>query len=206
MIQKGKFIVFEGIDCSGKSTAITLLESYLNTKQINYITIKFPDRHGLHGEQIDRYLKKELILSDSEAYELFKENRKAYKEYINNYLNDGVYIICDRYIYSGIVYSYYNIEKNKLTSTSNININYVNQLLTNENYMPVPDLIYLIHGYRPRQNEISEKYEKIEINNIIFNLFNNLFSKLDVKYNIINNNETIKFTTNQIISNFNELK
>jgi hypothetical protein len=71
--------------------------------------------------------------------------------------------------------------------------------------MPTPDLIMLIDGHRMRAGEIAEKYENSELNNIIYKLFNSLFSQINIKYCIINNHESIKFTTNQLIENYNLL-
>ena len=34
---KGKFVVFEGIECSGKSTNIKMLNDYLRSKEINIL-------------------------------------------------------------------------------------------------------------------------------------------------------------------------
>jgi dTMP kinase len=205
MSKNGKFIVFEGIDCSGKTTSINLFADNLKSRNISYIIVKFPDREGKYGQEIDKYLKNKLILSDFEAYELFRKNRKEYMNYIINCLNIGTTVICDRYMYSGIVYSYYNANKSSLSINSKLDINYINKLLKNEDYMPTPDLIMLIDGHRMRTDEIAEKYEKNEINNTIYNLFNSLFSQINIKYCIINNHESIKFTSDQLITNHNLL-
>lgn len=202
MVKRGKFIVFEGIDCSGKTTAINVLTKSLNQNKINFNVIKFPDREGVNGELIDKYLKKEIKLSDNEAYELFKENRMAYKNYINNQLNDGIDVICDRYIYSGITYSYYN--KSSIESPT-INDHTI-ELMNNELYMPTPDLVFLIDGYRPRTNETAEKYENAEINTTIYNIFVDVLSIANINYKKINNRESLKFTANQLLGYYSDLK
>lgn len=194
-----KFIVFEGNDCSGKTTCVNLLIDYLNSKDITNIYIKFPDRNGLHGDKIDKYLKNEIDMSDSDAYIMFKENREPYKEIIKNHLNNGVSIICDRYLYSGIVYSHYNENKNV-----NITENHVRTLLSNEFYMPEPDLVFVINGYHPRPGRL-EKYESF--NTIVETsiLFKKLFNMTNINYKVIDNNKSLDNSADQLINYYKQL-
>jgi dTMP kinase len=58
MLQKrGKFICFEGLDRSGKTTQSKLLQQYfIETKEASTL-IAFPDRSTKIGQIIDQYLK-----------------------------------------------------------------------------------------------------------------------------------------------------
>ena len=59
---KGKMILVEGTDCSGKETQSKLLEKYLNEKNIDTIRISFPDYNSATGKIIGGpYLGKEYI-------------------------------------------------------------------------------------------------------------------------------------------------
>lgn len=191
-----KFIVFEGNDCSGKTTAIKLLADYLNSMEIPTICIKFPDREGVNGEKIDKYLKNEIEMTNDEAYQMFKENREPYEKIINDDLNAGITIICDRYLYSGIVYSHYNLNQNVYITKE-----YANDLLINEYYMPVPDLVFLINGYHPR-NETLERYEHKDTIKNIFVVFSKLYELINVNYKIINNHGTLSETKKQLIEHY----
>ena len=56
-LNKGKFIVFEGINGSGKTTIINILINYLEDHSIKYKYIKFPNRKTETGKIIDDFLK-----------------------------------------------------------------------------------------------------------------------------------------------------
>ena len=56
-ISRAKFIVFEGINGSGKTTIINNLINYYTNKNIKYQYIKFPDRTSNSGKIIDKFLK-----------------------------------------------------------------------------------------------------------------------------------------------------
>ena len=55
MISKGKFIVLEGLDRSGKSTLTHHISELLSSKQ-QTTTINFPDRTTSIGKMINDYL------------------------------------------------------------------------------------------------------------------------------------------------------
>ena len=118
--RRGKFIVFEGLDHSGKSTQAKILTDYLIAKGIKAELISFPsifqqniDRTTEIGSVISRYLKSSLALSNECIHLLFSANRWEYKycykskdsEYVKTKLMSGTYIIADRYAYSGVAYS-----------------------------------------------------------------------------------------------------
>jgi thymidylate kinase len=206
-----KFIVFEGTDCSGKTTSVNILIDYLNSKNIPNIYIKLPDRSGVHGGIIDKYLKKEIELTNEHAYILFKENRFPYANDIKHLLNKGITVICDRYLYSGIVYSYYNTNSDTLNNSSITdelikfkNDDNVASMIINEDYMPMPDIIFLIDGLHPRYDTL-ERYEDITTINIIFSLFKSLYEVINVNYHIINNRSELKHTRHQLIEHWKSL-
>ena len=110
----GKFIVFEGIDGSGKTTqilkTIDLLKDY---KQI-FVT-KEPTTNKL-GKNIKKLLKqdKDPKANAKKYTELYTEDRKYHNKQIKKQLNLGNVVICDRYYYSTLSYQHaqgYNIKK-----------------------------------------------------------------------------------------------
>lgn len=102
-MSKGKFIVFEGLDRCGKSTAINKLYERLSptfpTK-----SIRFPNRGGEVGVVIDRYLRKEVKLSRETIHMLYSSDRYEHRAMIEEYRRDNI-VLCDRYSMSGIAYS-----------------------------------------------------------------------------------------------------
>lgn len=103
-----KFIVFEGVDHSGKGTQIELLKQYLrdNDKDQNIVFTREPGGFNLPiCEKI-----RELLLDPNnqiepiaEAY-LYAASRSQHVNFIINSLYNNKIVICDRYYYSSLVY------------------------------------------------------------------------------------------------------
>ncbi|AFN82887.1 thymidylate kinase [Encephalitozoon romaleae SJ-2008] len=102
-MSKGKFVVFEGLDRSGKTTIVnTLYESLLPTVSVN--KIRFPNRNGCVGKVIDEYLQKKISLKNETIHLLFSADRYEHKAMIEELRKDSI-VLCDRYSMSGVAYS-----------------------------------------------------------------------------------------------------
>lgn len=104
-MKRGLFIVFEGLDRSGKSTQLIDLEDHLISIGEKVWCISFPCTNSFIGQYLREYLDCKLNLNDEEAHRLFADNRREYQEVIEDRLNNGVHVLCDRYAYSGVAYS-----------------------------------------------------------------------------------------------------
>ncbi|EEB09452.1 thymidylate kinase Tmp1 [Schizosaccharomyces japonicus yFS275] len=102
---RGKFVVFEGLDRSGKSTQAELLKKALIDRGQRAILLRFPDRGTTIGKQIDAYLKNKNKLPDEAIHLLFSANRWELASTIEAALADGVHCIVDRYSFSGVAFS-----------------------------------------------------------------------------------------------------
>ena len=99
---RGKLILIEGLDRTGKSTQCEIISQ----KLLNCELIKFPDRTTSIGKEINSYLTdSEYELPDQSIHLLFSANRWERNEYIKNQLENGKNIVMDRYVYSGVAYS-----------------------------------------------------------------------------------------------------
>lgn len=101
----GKFIVFEGIDGSGKSTQLKLLKEKLDNLGIRSQLTAEPSP-GLVGQLLRNIQKGEDIQNPSPytmAF-LYAADRSLHVDWIKEKLSDGVWILCDRYKYSSIAY------------------------------------------------------------------------------------------------------
>jgi len=102
---KGKFIVFEGIDGSGQSTQAQLLDNFLKDNGLKVICTKEPTKESEIGKRIRAILKGEQIIEPRELQKLFVEDREWHLENIvNPSLNRGEMVICDRYLFSTIAF------------------------------------------------------------------------------------------------------
>ncbi|KAA6396184.1 MAG: thymidine monophosphate kinase [Streblomastix strix] len=105
---RGLFIVLEGGDRTGKTTQRDFLAQFFSDQlKLQTEKISFPDRNEEKtGKILDDYLKKKLSdMTDDKVHTLYSDNRWYRKDYIENLLNSGVNLICDRYAYSGVAYT-----------------------------------------------------------------------------------------------------
>jgi len=104
---RGAFIVFEGLDRSGKSTQAETLRQRLSIQlgKDKVKLIKFPDRTTPTGQMIDSYLRSKTESDDHAIHLLFSANRWEASSSIIKDLEEGTIVICDRYAYSGVAFS-----------------------------------------------------------------------------------------------------
>ncbi len=102
----GKFIVFEGIDGSGKSTQIDLLSDYLGSKGHDVLVLREPGSTSL-SERIREIIlhQHDLILDPRAEALLFTAARvQLVSEIIAPALHSGKIVLCDRFSDSTIAY------------------------------------------------------------------------------------------------------
>ena len=109
---KGIFIVLDGLDGSGKSEMVKLLESYIssNNKNCDILVTREPT-DGKYGKEIRNILANEADpkINGHKLVELFIKDREDHlKKEIIPFLNkigrEKNIVICDRYYYSTIAF------------------------------------------------------------------------------------------------------
>jgi dTMP kinase len=94
MKNRGCFILFEGLDRSGKSTQAKLLCDTLADKyKFKTELAKYPNRDTPTGKQINDYLTKKIELHDREIHKLFSQNRWESIDSLKKKLASGVHLI-----------------------------------------------------------------------------------------------------------------
>mgnify|MGYP003571260717 CR=1 FL=1 len=111
-MNKGKFIIFEGIDSCGKSTQIKLLQKKFSKYNIPIMFTREPS-NGPIGRLIRReYLSGKRKENGGIINKLCEIDRMDHilneNNGISKNLKNGINVICDRYILSTIAYSLYN--------------------------------------------------------------------------------------------------
>lgn len=129
---KGKLIVIEGIDGSGKSTCAKNLAEKLNS--INIKTIyTFEPTHSHYGAKLREGMLSEDLDAEEELL-LFVKDRKEHIEYmIKPALEEGYFIILDRYFYSSVAYQ----------GAKGIDINRIMNL--HKDFIVKPDIVFIFH-------------------------------------------------------------
>ncbi|KAL7720941.1 Thymidylate kinase [Entamoeba marina] len=105
--ERGILVVLEGIDQSGKSSATKSTCELLNKNNIKCELQQFPDRQTPTGKLINDFLRG-VNLPQEVVHLLYSANRWEVAKQIIDKLNKGICVVCDRYAYSGIVYSIAN--------------------------------------------------------------------------------------------------
>lgn len=125
---KGKIIVIEGTDCSGKETQSKLLVQKLNENNIDTRVVSFPCYNAATGKIIAGPVlgKQEVSKSFFEEGQpnvdpkitslYYAADRKYNIKEINKLLDSGINVVLDRYVYSNMAFqgAKFKTEKEKL--------------------------------------------------------------------------------------------
>ncbi len=121
-MEKGKLIVIEGTDGSGKNTQSKLLVKKLNAMGIKAITFSFPMYDTPTGKIVggpllgrkengDSFFPEGPVQLDPKIFCLYlAADRKYNFSQIDAYLKDGYYVILDRYVSSNMAHQGSKIE------------------------------------------------------------------------------------------------
>ncbi len=104
-MMRGKFFTFEGIDGSGKTTISKMVYDDI-TKKRDAVWTKEPT-YGWLGKAVERAVEEGMDAATVAL--LFAADRKEHLKDINNWLDEGKTVICDRYADSTIAYQAVNL-------------------------------------------------------------------------------------------------
>uniref|UniRef100_A0A7C3MIY6 Thymidylate kinase n=1 Tax=Dictyoglomus thermophilum TaxID=14 RepID=A0A7C3MIY6_DICTH len=106
-MERSVFITFEGLDGSGKSTQISILKNYLEDKGVKVYVTREPG-----GTEVGEKIRSILLDPDlalrpwTEAF-LYIGSRVENTEKIKEKLQEGFWVLCERYMDSTIAYQGY---------------------------------------------------------------------------------------------------
>ncbi|MGL4769100.1 MAG: dTMP kinase [Mycoplasmoidaceae bacterium] len=120
--KRGKFIVFEGIDGSGKSTILRLLSEKLNQGNYRFEFTEEPSNFNALSSNLRNLLLDEYSdMSYKTEALLFSASRNEHLEkFIIPKLESGINVICDRFLLSSLAFQGYG---RKLGTKKILNIN-----------------------------------------------------------------------------------
>lgn len=145
-MNKGKFIVLEGTDGSGKGTQLKLLTRYLASHNVAHQLIDFPRyEDNVYGRLIGRYLKGEFgstkELSPYLVSLMYAGDRMLAKTYLDDWLKKGNLVIANRYVPSNKAFSGAVIEKSKRDEFFDL----LDEIEYKTNQIPKEDLVILLY-------------------------------------------------------------
>ena len=153
------FIVFEGLDGSGKSTQQQLLNDKLLFDKISSISFREPGS-TVTGDKIVEILESDQKLSPISELLLFYVSRSAMlEEKIKPALENYDVVICDRYFYSSIAYQGYG---------RGMDIDFIYKINDEVVKNVIPDLIfYMDINWEEKKNRkginIKDRFEKEDL-------------------------------------------
>jgi len=116
--RKGKLVVIDGTDGSGKGTQTELLLKYLEDKGVKNKYIDFPRYYtSFHGKMVGRYLKGEFGgLNSSSPYLtslFYAMDRLTARDEILDWLEEGNTVVANRYTTSSLAFQTAKVDKSK---------------------------------------------------------------------------------------------
>lgn len=160
-MNKGKLIVIEGLDGSGKGTQTALLTKALADMNIKVKQVSFPDYDNPSSALVKMYLNGALGSKpgDVNAYaasSFYAVDRYAsYKQFWQSDYESGTVILADRYATSNAIYQLSKLEANERNSF----LSWLEFYEYNQLQLPKPDaVIYLDMPIEISQQLLSKRY------------------------------------------------
>lgn len=166
---KGKLIVVEGTDCSGKETQTNLLIKKLREKQIKVENFSFPNYNSPTGRIIggpylgkaqfsECYFQEGSSHVDPKVASLYyAADRKYNIDKINFLLENGAHIILDRYIYSNMAHQACKFKSKKEREEM---YKWLETLEFDLLKLPKPDIAIFLHMPTEKAKQLKEKREE----------------------------------------------
>ncbi len=170
MTKKPLFIVFEGIDGSGKTTLARLLKEKLTAKGLDVLLTCEPT-NGKWGKRLRESFNADKRLSLEEELDLFLKDRREHVEtVIKPALLKGSVVICDRYYYSTMAYQgARGMDVKEIASR-------------NQAFAPEPDIVFLLRlnpemalkRIQEKRGDSPNNFEKLEYLKKVDAIFRNM--------------------------------
>lgn len=163
---RGKFIVIDGTDGSGKTTQMDLLVERLRKEGYKIETVDFPQYGNWSAEFVSRYLRGEFgtleQVGAKKASLFYALDRYAASFQIRDWLSKGIHVIANRYTSSNKGHQLGKIRDPKERLAF---LEWVNDLEYNILEIPKPDLTLLLHmdaliGQKLVDNKAAREYLK----------------------------------------------
>lgn len=115
------FIVFEGINGSGKTKHVHAFISELKKRGKRVKLYEYPDKAGIFGKPIKSFLNKDIDLPSEAQFLLFLADIVKDQESIKKDLEKGYWVVADRYVLTTMAFQRINyLQAKELITTLKI--------------------------------------------------------------------------------------
>lgn len=198
-MKKGLFISIEGLDGSGKTTQVRHIREYFENRGHKILLLREPGGTEI-GEKIrEILLDAQNIEMDSVAEMLLYASSRAQimAQKVIPALEEGITVICDRFIDSSIAYQGYGRQLD-IDEVYNVNYTAVRHIL--------PDITFFLDQYPDtslrRRKEASKadrlENEKMEFHNRVYKGYKELCGKYPERIKVLNAEESIEDISKKI--------
>lgn len=161
-MKRGKLIIIDGLDGSGKKTQSLLLIKKLRAAKQPVVFFDFPQYQQFYGQIVARYLKGDFgPLKKIDPYLIslaYALDRATAKDKIKQALNQGKIVLCNRYTCSNLAFQ--SARFSTLTK-QNEYVRWNENLEYQQNKLPKPDLVIFLHlPYKVAQKLVDKKTAK----------------------------------------------
>lgn len=200
-LTKGILIVFEGIDGTGKSTQLSLLQEKLSDLGLPVVTTREPT-NGNYGKKIRALYQNRGDVTKQEELELFIKDRREHVEtLLQPQLDEKKIILCDRYFLSTVAYQGANGFE-------------IDELIKLNDFAPRPDICFLLQ-LSPKQsikritgdrgeelNDFEQEESLIQVAEIFSSLTFPFIKRVKADVTVEELNNTILEITTKHLSNY----
>lgn len=145
MPPRGKLIVLEGIDGSGKRTQLEMLARALSARGVDFAQVSFPRYDGFFGKLVARFLNGEFGSLDAVdphfSALLYAGDRLESKPGIEAHLAAGRTVIADRYVGSNLAHQGARVPRKQRAAF----LAWLKQLEYEIQALPPEDLVIYLH-------------------------------------------------------------
>ena len=200
----GRFLVFEGIDGSGKSTQIEMLSNFLKSQKQKVFVTREPGGTEF-GEKCRKLFLTERLDGLTEAYLAFASRNEHILQKIKPALRLGQWVLCDRFSDSTIAYQGYG---------RGVETNFLREMATNiEKQLSEMRIIYVNTSLETclerieKRGGVKDKFDtasKIFYEKVIYG-YSNIVKERGDNITQVDGNDEIEKVFNKILQSVPEL-
>lgn len=162
-MKKGKFIVIEGTDGSGKGTQVKLLTEKLKAEGVKFEITDFPQYGKQSAYFVEKYLRGEYGTAEEvgayKASFFYALDRFDKSAEMKKWLNEGIHIVSNRFVTSSMGHQTGKIESREEQDKF---LDWLDHLEYEELQVPRPDLIIFLYVPPEVGQELVGKKDKRE--------------------------------------------